>query len=76
MDRIIEEFKHLSGVGPSLLEKVSADPLLGVLAKAFSVKAVKPADVKYLLYRRVGQGVELEDQAARLGGILTSVESS
>lgn len=76
MDRIIEEFKHLSGVGPSLLEKVSADPMLGVLAKAFSVKAVKPADVKYLLYRRVGQGVELEDQAARLGGILTSVESS
>jgi len=75
MDHLVEEFRHLSGVGPSLLEKTSADPMLGVLAKAFSVKALKPADVKYLLYRKVGHGVELEDRAEKFGGILTSVEA-
>jgi hypothetical protein len=75
MNQLVEEFWRLSGVGPSLLEKTSADPMLSVLAKAFSVKSVTPADVKFLLYRKVGHGVELEDKAARLGGILTSVES-
>jgi len=74
MQHLIEEYNRLTGVGPSLTEKASADPMLGVLAKAFSVKAVKPADVKFLRYRKVGKGVELEDKASRLGGILTSVE--
>jgi len=74
MDHLIEEFERMTGIGPSLMEKAAADPMLGVLAKAFSVKVMKPTDVRYLMYRKVGHGVELEDQAARFGGILTSVE--
>lgn len=74
MQNIVEEFNRLTGVGPSLAERASTDPMLRVLAKAFSVKAVKPADLKFIQYRKVGHGVELEDTAARFGGILTSVE--
>ena len=70
----LSEFRRLTGVGRSLTEKAAVDPMLAVLAKAFSVKAVKPADVKFLRYRKMGKGVELEDKAGRLGGILTSVE--
>ena len=83
MERIIEEYKRMAGVGPSLMEKTMRNPpsfgmgpsMLDVLAKAFSVKAVKPADVRFIMYRKVGKGVELEDKAAKFGGILTSVES-
>jgi len=71
----VTEFNHLAGIGPSLCEKVAADPMLSTLAKAFSVKAVRPVDVKFIRYRKVGHGVELEDVASRLGDILTSVES-
>lgn len=72
----LNEYRRLSGVGPSLMEATAADPMLGVLAKAFSVKSVAPADVKFLRFRKSGKGIELEDMAERLGGILTSVEPS
>lgn len=71
----LEDFNRMVGVGPSILEATAADPTLAVLAKAFSVKVMKPADVKFLRYRKVGSGVELEDAASKFGGILTSVES-
>lgn len=72
----LHEYRRMTGIGPSLMEKAAADPMLDVLAKAFSVKDVTPADVKFIRYRKVGKGIELEDQAERLGGILTSVEPS
>lgn len=74
LQHVVTEFNHMTGIGPSLMEKVAADPMLSTLAKAFSVKSVKPADVKFILYRKVGHGVELEDVASRFGDILTSVE--
>lgn len=74
MESYLPEYNRMTGVGPSLLEATAADPMLSVLAKAFSVKAVKPQDVKYLRYRKVGHGVELEDTVSKFGGILTSVE--
>jgi len=73
MRQIVEEYNRMVGVGPSLAESAAADPMLTTLSKAFSAK-VKLADVKFLRYRKAGKGVELEDKAARLGGILTSVE--
>lgn len=74
MQQYLESYRRMTGVGPSIVEAAAADPVLAVLAKAFSVKAVKPADVKYIRYRKVGHGVELEDTASRFGDILTSVE--
>jgi hypothetical protein len=70
----LDEFRRLTGVGRSITEKTAVDPMLTVLAKAFSKKVVRLADVKYLRYRKMGKGVELEDAAGRLGDILTSVE--
>lgn len=69
----LSEYSRLSGAGPSLLEVTSRDAMLEVLSRAFSTP-VQSADVKFLRYRKVGKGVELEDMAGRLGGILTSVE--
>ena len=76
MQNIVEEFNRMAGVGPSLAEKAAIDPMFDVLAKAFSVKTVKPVDVRFLRYRKYHRGVELEDTATRFGGILTSVEST
>lgn len=70
----LDEFRRLIGSTPSLAEKAATDPMLAALAKAFSVRTVKPADVKFLRYRKAGKGVELEDAASRLGDILTSIE--
>lgn len=67
------EYHRLSGVGPSLMEVASKDVMLEVLSRAFSTP-VQPSDLKFIRYRKVGKGVELEDMAGRLGGILTSVE--
>ena len=67
------EYHRLSGVGPSLMEVASKDVMLEVLSRAFST-SVQPSDLKFIRYRHVGKGVELEDMAGRLGGILTSVE--
>jgi len=69
----LEQYKRLVGLpGRSLMEKVSADPKLGVLSKAFSTNVGKE-DIKYLRFREVEGGVELKDMAGRLGNILTSV---
>ena len=77
----LTEYNRLAGIGPSFQERAANPESFGtgpsfidVLSKAFSTK-VKLADVKFLQYRKSGKGVELEDRAARLGGILTSVES-
>jgi len=70
----LDEYNRMTGVGPSLMEKAAADPMLTALSKAFSAK-VKPTDLKFIQYRKVGHGVELEDKASRLGGILTSIEA-
>ena len=67
------EYHRLSGVGPSLMEVASKDVMLEVLSRAFSTP-VQPSDLKFIRYRKVGKGVELEDMVGRLGGILTSVE--
>lgn len=72
----LEEYRRLTGEAPSLLEREAnvGRSMLDVLAKAFSTD-VKPADVKYIRYRRFRTGVELEDVGDRLGDILTSVEA-
>lgn len=69
----LTEYRRLSGIGLSLVEKTMGDPMLDVLSKAFST-IVTPADIKFIRYRKADGGVELEDEVARLGGILTSVE--
>lgn len=70
----LTEYKRLAGVGPSLMtEAAEADPMLELLMTAFSTK-VRPADVRFIRYRKVKHGVEMEDMAERLGGILTSIE--
>ena len=74
MMQYLEEYNRLVGVGPSLREQSSIDPMYRVLAKAFSVRRVGPEDIRFLRYRQVGKGVELEDVASRFGGILTSIE--
>lgn len=71
----LREYRRLSGVGPSLMqEAMEDDPMLRLLSTAFSTK-VRPPDLKFIRYRKAKHGVELEDQAERLGGILTSIES-
>lgn len=73
--RYLREYRRLSGVGPSLMqEAMEDDPMLRLLSTAFSTK-VRPPDLKFIRYRKAKHGVELEDQAERLGGILTSIES-
>jgi hypothetical protein len=75
MQNVLTEFHHLTGYGSSIVEKSSTTGMapLEAIGKAFSAK-VTLKDVPYLRYRKVGNGVELEDMAGRLGGILTSVE--
>ena len=72
----LQEYRRLVGVGASLLEKEAGTDgaMLDTLTSAFSTK-VASQDVKFIRYRKLGDSIELEDQAARLGGILTSVES-
>jgi hypothetical protein len=74
-DSLVENFNRLVGQGPSMLERDAGmdRAMLAALSKAFSTK-VKPGDVKYILYRKYRDGVELEDTQDRLGNILTSVE--
>jgi hypothetical protein len=73
----LHEFRRLVGVSPSLMEAEAGLPsaMLDQLAKAFSTRVSLP-DVKFIRYRKFRDGVELEDEAERLGGILTSVESN
>jgi hypothetical protein len=73
----LDEFRRLVGVGPSLMETEAglAPDMLDRLATAFSTKVLL-SDVRFIRYRQFKDGVELEDEAERLGGILTSVEAN
>jgi hypothetical protein len=73
----LTEFRRLSGVGPSLMEASAglAPEMLDKLSIAFGTK-VTEQDVRFLRFRKYRTGVELEDEAERLGGILTSVEDT
>ncbi len=72
----LQEYRRLTGEAPSLLEREGnvGRSMLGVLSKAFAMK-VRPADLKFIRYRKFHHGVEMEDVGDRLGNILTSVEA-
>ena len=77
MHGYLAEFRRLSGVGPSLVEASAglAPEMLDRLSKSFGTK-VTAQDVRFIRFRNYKGGLELEDEAERLGGILTSFDGN